>query len=172
MATSSASPGSWASYSRAARSGLATPSRWSSRRNHTAHWRRSDALGQRRAAGAAAAGVAGVLHLGPTQWALRRPGGEQALPYAIEPLLEREPAADGTTNSLACVAALGDERHLREWGRWRERTHETLLKTPTTRPMIAASRVRMGSMDSFSGWSRMWSDSRKKRLTVASSPTS
>src|SRR4051794_303517 len=42
----------------------------------------------------------------------------------------------------------------------------TLLNTPTTRPRIRTSLERMGSISSFSGCRRTWSDSRKKRLTV------
>src|SRR4051794_21729290 len=110
---------------------------------------------------AAAPGVARAGHLGAAHRALRRPGGVQALPYAIEPLLEREPAAVGTTKSLVAARARWRERHLREPRRCCHRAHETLLNTPTTRPITAASRVRMGSIASFSGWSRMWSDSRK-----------
>ncbi len=44
--------------------------------------------------------------------------------------------------------------------------------SPTTRPRTLTSRTRIGSIVSFSGCRRMWSPSRKKRLTVASSSTS
>ena len=49
--------------------------------------------------------------------------------------------------------------------------HQRLLSNPTTRPRTLTSLLRIGSMVSFSGCRRMWSASRKKRLTVASSPS-
>ena len=61
----------------------------------------------------------------------------------------------------------------RSRGRVRGRSHQvTLRNTPTTRPRMRTSLERIGSMAAFSGCRRTWSDSRKKRLTVASSPTS
>ena len=50
--------------------------------------------------------------------------------------------------------------------------HVTLRKHRRPGPARARRALRIGSIASFSGWSRMWSDSLKKRLTVASSPTS
>ena len=50
--------------------------------------------------------------------------------------------------------------------------HLMLRISPTTLPSTRTSLLRIGSIVSFSGCRRMWSASRKKRLTVASSPTS
>ncbi len=47
-----------------------------------------------------------------------------------------------------------------------------LLISPTTLPSTRTSRLRIGSIAAFSGCRRTWSASWKKRLTVASSPTS
>ena len=48
--------------------------------------------------------------------------------------------------------------------------HGTLRNRPTTRPRTRTSCERIGSIVAFSGCRRTWSASRKKRLTVASSP--
>jgi hypothetical protein len=110
------------------------------------------------------------LHAGTADGAVGHPGGVQALPYAVEPLLERKPAAVGAVRPLAPKPleveafvpwTLGSERELRAPPAGSEGAHETLLQTPTTFPSTDASRVRMGSMAAFSGCSRMWSDSRK-----------
>jgi hypothetical protein len=89
----------------------------------------------------------------------------QALPYAIEPLLEREPAAVGAVGPLTAEpleieaftpGALRDECELPPAATGGcDRTHDTLLQTPTTLPRTATSRVRIGSIAEFSGWSRM-----------------
>src|SRR3954470_3413032 len=124
------------------------------------------------AAAAAAAAVARRVHATAAHRAVGHPGGAQALPYAVEPLLEREPAAVGAvrrplaTKPLVEVEAfaprtLGAERELPAAAAGRDRAHETLLQTPTTFPSTDASRVRIGSMAEFSGCSRMWSGSRK-----------
>src|SRR3954452_20643447 len=131
---------------------------------------------------AAPAATARGVHPAAAHRAVGHPGGAQALPYAVEPLLEREPAAVGAVDGplaakpLVEVEAfaprtLGDERELPAAATGHDRAHETLLQTPTTFPSTDASRVRIGSIVEFSGCSRMWSDSRKYRLTVASSPT-
>src|SRR3954463_694506 len=123
------------------------------------------------AAAAAPAAVARSVHTVTAHRAVRHPGGVQALPYAIEPLLEREPAAVGAVGPLTAEPLwvedfaprpLRDQRQLPcAPARRRNRAHDTLLHTPTTFPSTATSRVRMGSMVGFSGCSLMWSDSRK-----------
>src|SRR4051794_34683076 len=95
--------------------------------------------------------------------------GRQALPDALQSLLERKPVAVGARRVV--LLALRRERKIEYGCRCRDRAHVTLLHTPTTRPITSASGVRIGSKSSFSGWRRMWSFSLKKRLTVASSPT-
>ena len=111
-----------------------------------------------------------ALHPRATDRAVRHPGGVQALPYAVEPLLEREPAAVGAVGPLTAKpleiedfapSPLRDERQLPAAPARRDRAHDTLLQTPTTFPSTATSRVRIGSMVAFSGCSLMWSDSRK-----------
>ena len=59
------------------------------------------------------------------------------------------------------IQAIKLYRELTGVGSCRRRAHETFLKTPTTRPSNSASVVRIGSIASFSGWSRTWSASRK-----------
>jgi hypothetical protein len=58
-----------------------------------------------------------------------------------------------------------------EVARRRARPPQRLLSSPTTRPSTLTSLLRIGSIASFSGCRRMWSGSRKKRFTVASSPS-
>ena len=94
-------------------------------------------------------------HLSPAQWAGDRMLGGESLPNPDEMLIE------------GWLAAQVPEP------RWRQGqgAHEMFLISPTTRPSTRTSRLRIGSMVAFSGWSRTWSASWKKRLTVASSPT-
>src|SRR3954462_12609702 len=93
------------------------------------------------AAAAAAAAVTRRVHAAAAQRAVGHPGGAQALPYAVEPLLEREPAAVGAVrgplaaNSLLEVEAftvrtLGAERELPAAATGCDRAHDTLLQTP------------------------------------------
>src|SRR5439155_11524291 len=156
----------------------ASQRRWRAARGVSGAVDRAEAGGRRlaedgAAAAAAADAVGGGFHAVGAHRALGRPGGVQALPYAVEPLLEREPAAVGAVGPLAAEPlgvealsslalgterkrrALSDERELPAAAAGRQRTHETLLQTPTTFPSTAASRVRIGSMAEFSGWSLM-----------------
>src|SRR5438874_11600119 len=104
------------------------------------------------AAAARAAAVTVRVHAAAAHRALGHPGGAQALPYAVEPLLEREPAAVGAVRGplaakpLLEVEAfaprtLAAERQLSAAAACRHLAHETLLHTPTTFPSTAASRV-------------------------------
>jgi hypothetical protein len=143
------------------------------REDRAAAGRRPETAGltQRTATAAAATGaVARAFHPTAAHGALGHPGGVQALPYAIEPLLERKPAAVGAVGPLTArpleieafaPRAFGDEPELTAATASRDPSHDTLLQTPTTFPSTATSRVRIGSMVEFSGCSLMWSDSRK-----------
>jgi hypothetical protein len=74
-----------------------------------------------------------------THRALRSAVSRQGLPGAEDQLFERH------LGRLEQTGLLLD----------RESGHETLLKTPTTRPSRRTSRVRIGFMLLFSGWSRI-----------------
>src|SRR6476661_3935415 len=124
------------------------------------------------AATALTAAVARSVHAAAAHRALGHPGGAQALPYAVEPLLEREPAAVGAVRrplaaqplvevEVLSPRPLRDERELRAAAAGCNPAHETLLQTPTTFPSTDASRVRIGSIAEFSGCSLMWCRSRK-----------
>jgi hypothetical protein len=75
---------------------------------------------------------------------LGRDAALRVAPGALQALLERDPAA-----TLIATLALTIERH----GRCLQhgRAHDTLRHTPTTRPSTCASRVMIGSIESFSG---------------------
>src|SRR3954447_16093300 len=107
--------------------------------------RAAAAVPLRQGAAAAAAARRGVFvigraHLPATQRAGGDSGGVQALPDAVEPLLERKPAAVGAPVPLAPhalerkpVVSLALERQRQLAARaLRNRAHETLLHTPTT----------------------------------------
>src|SRR5215212_9383284 len=115
--------------------------------------RRALRSAERRAAVAAPAGRGGLAA-----------ADEAARAAAQREVLDRR---DDALVQRGVVAARGGEQALGEC----RRRHVTLRSTPTTRPSTRTSFERIGSRASFSGCSRMWSDSRKKRLTVASSPT-
>ncbi len=82
----------------------------------------------------------------------------------------QSPSQTSTITSSSSRLASQREAHLAV--QRRPATYDMLLIRPTTLPSTRTSRLRIGSMESFSGCSRTWSSSRKKRLTVASSPTS
>src|SRR3954447_13184392 len=92
------------------------------------------------AAAAAARAVARRVHAAAAHRAVGHPGGAQALPYAVEPPLEREPAAVGAVRGplaakpLVEVEAFAPRAFARKrelpTGAGRYRAHATLLQTP------------------------------------------
>src|SRR5204863_89671 len=123
---------------------------------------------------------AGRGHLRAADEAARGAAGAEVLPTLDEHVVERHPPAGrrrairahqgecgGAAHRLAASRCIKVEVELK--GRC---GHVTLLNSPTTLPRTRTSLDRMGSIVSFSGCRRTWSFSRKKRLTVASSPTS
>src|SRR4051812_3462863 len=115
-------------------------------------------------AAAALAAAGGRAHLGVAERALARAGRAQLGQRAIEALLQREPARARRLTRAAPQEGQGSCL--------KRRAHGTCRHRPTTLPSTWTSRLRIGSRAAFSGCRRTWSCSRKKRFTVASSPTS
>ena len=107
---------------------------------------------------------------------LGRPVGAQALPDAVEPLLEREPAAAGAVGRAQRRVRPADRARRSRTSSGRSATAGLMRPSSGRRPPCRAPSPRCcgwAPAESFSGWSLTWSDSLKKRLTVASdSPTS
>src|SRR5439155_612612 len=103
-------------------------------------WRRGGTeLGELGAAGPAAARGG---HRVAADRALGAPLGDQLVPGVQNHVLERGPARLEERVRRGLGAGLRGRRRLA--GGSRGRGHQTLLKTPTTRPRTFASRVRIG----------------------------
>src|SRR4051794_3582325 len=99
------------------------------------------ALAQLGSAAGAGDGRAGGGHTLAADRAVGLALSLELAPGPVEALLEREPT----------------DLDRRERKRGSQSRHQPLLQTPTTRPSSSSSRVRIGSIWSFSGWSRTWS---------------
>src|SRR5262245_56761609 len=116
----------------------------------------------------AAVRAAGGFELSRADGAFGPASEREVLPSAEDSILERRPRRLEEAGCRMLLRPCGNGHGSVSEGR----AHETLLKTPTTRPSTAASRVVIGFMLLFSGCSRIWSFSRKYRFTVdSSSPT-